>query len=173
MSKIGLFYASSTGNTEQIAHAVKKALHGLDVTLHNIDGCTADAMAEYDYMIIGVSTWGEGDLQDDWDTFFPSLDTVDFSDKTAALFGLGDQEGYEDNFLDAMGTLYRKITERGASVIGTWPTDGYEFDASTAVVNGEFVGLAIDEDNQRDLSASRVTQWAELIRPYFEVCQVA
>ena len=94
-------------------------------------------------------------------------ENVDFSDKTVALFGLGDQEEYCDNFLDGMGTLYDKVVEGGATVVGNWSTDGYDHDESTAIRNDEFVGLALDEDNQDELSNERVEKWVEQISPYF------
>ena len=124
-------------------------------------------MEKYDLIIIGVSTWGEGELQDDWEDYIDNLDDINFAQKTVAMFGLGDQEEYCDNFLDAMGTIYERIIQRGANVVGSWSTDGYDFDESTALNNGEFVGLALDEDNQFDLTNERVDRWIEQIAPYF------
>lgn len=167
MQTVGLFYASSTGNTENVAEQIASKMTTATVELHDIDGCDADTMAAYDYLIMGISTWGEGDLQDNWEAYFENLDAIDFSDKTVALFGLGDQDEYSDYFLNAMGTIYDKITERGANVVGSWATEGYDFDESTAIRNEEFVGLAIDEDNQFELTAERIEQWVELVSPYF------
>lgn len=167
MSKIGLFYASSTGNTEDIAKIIEANMHGFEIKLHNVADCVNDAMEQYDSIIIGASTWGEGELQDDWEDFFPNISTTDFSNKIVALFGLGDQEEYCDNFLDAMGTIYNEVTKKGAIVVGSWSADGYDFDESTAIRDGEFVGLALDEDNQDDLTNERILQWIEQISPYF------
>ncbi|WP_321779566.1 flavodoxin [Sulfurimonas sp.] len=167
MSKIGLFYASSTGNTEDIASLIKNKISATEVELHNVAECTDDAMEQYDFIIIGASTWGEGDLQDDWEDFLPNISKTNFSSKTVALFGLGDQEEYCDNYLDAMGTLYDEVIKQGATVVGSWSTDGYEHDESNAIRDGEFVGLALDEDNQGELSNERVSAWIEQITPYF------
>ena len=167
MSKIGLFYASSTGNTELIAKKIKERMTLFDVELHNVSDCDADSMKEYEFIIMGISTWGEGDLQDDWEDYFSNITKTDFSNKTVAMFGLGDQEEYCDNFLDAMGTIYNEIVQNGATVIGTWSTDGYDFDESTAIRDGEFVGLALDEDNQSELTDERIDSWVEQIAPYF------
>ena len=167
MSKIGLFYATSTGNTEDIAKQIVEKMSGFDVDLANISDCVNDAMKSYDLLIIGVSTWGEGDLQDDWEDYIENLNEENLLNKTVAIFGLGDQEEYCDNFLDAMGTIYDRVTQSGAIVVGSWPTDGYDFDESTAIRDGEFVGLGLDEDNQDDLSGERISQWIELITPYF------
>ncbi|MFT5661832.1 MAG: flavodoxin I [Sulfurimonas sp.] len=167
MSKIGLFYASSTGNTEKIAQLIKEKMSNNEIDLHDVAEAVDNAMEKYDLIIIGVSTWGEGELQDDWEDYIHNLDSMNFSQKTVAMFGLGDQEEYCDNFLDAMGTIYYKILEHGANVIGAWSTDGYDFDESTALNNCEFVGLALDEDNQFDLTNERVDRWIEQITPYF------
>jgi len=166
MDKIGLFYASSTGNTKDAAELISENLGNENVCIHNVDGCDKNEMKDFKKIIMGISTWGEGELQDDWEEYLPHMKAIDFSDKTIAFFGLGDQEEYCDNFLDAMGTLYDVTIERGATVIGSWPTDGFDFDESLAVRNGEFVGLGLDEDNQFDLSKERITQWVEQIKPY-------
>ncbi len=167
MSKIGLFYASSTGNTEDAAKEIVAKMSGFEIDLKNVSDCVDDAMQEYDLLIMGVSTWGEGDLQDDWEDYLDNLNEGNLANKTVAIFGLGDQEEYCDNFLDAMGKIYDKVVESGATVVGAWPTDGYDFEESTAVRNDEFVGLGLDEDNQDDLSDERITKWIELITPYF------
>ncbi len=167
MKKIGLFYASSTGNTENMATEIKESLSGLNITMHDIAQSANDEMTKYDALIIGVSTWGDGDLQDDWEDYIGNLDNAELDGKTIALFGLGDQEEYPDHFLSAMGTIYEKVVSLGANVVGSFPTDGFEFDESTAVVDGKFVGLALDEDNQDDQSQTRIKSWCDSIRPHF------
>lgn len=167
MSKIGLFYASSTGNTEDAAKRIKEKMAAFDIDLKNVSDCVDNAMKEYELLIFGVSTWGDGDLQDDWDDYITNLNEENLMNKTVAIFGLGDQEEYCDNFLDAMGTIYDKVIESGATVVGSWPSDGYDFEESSAIRNGEFVGLALDEDNQDDLSDERIGEWIEIITPYF------
>lgn len=165
MSSIGLFYASSTGNTKDVAEAIQDEMANIE--LINVDRCKPDEMNNFEKIIIGVSTWGEGDLQDDWEEYLPHMQKVDFSGKTVAFFGLGDQEEYCDTFLDGMGTLYQVVTENGGEVVGSCSREGYDFDESTALVNDEFVGLALDEDNQDDLTQSRVQSWVEQIKPYY------
>lgn len=166
MLRIGLFYGSSTGTTRRVAETIVSKLGRERVSLHDIDGCNADTFQHYDFLILGTSTWGEGEMQDDWATFLEEFGETDLSEKHVALFGLGDQEAYGDFFLNAMGTLYDEVTRRGADVVGGWPAEGYTFEASTAVQHGEFVGLALDEENQDDLTAARIDLWLELIRPY-------
>jgi len=164
---IGIFYGSNGGITEGVAEQIKNAL-GLDAELHDIAEVDMEKFADYSKVIIGTSTWGDGDLQDDWDDAFNDFEGVDFSGKTVAFFGLGDQEGYEDNFVDGMGTLHDAAVKNGATVVGNgWSTDGYEYEESTAVQDGAFVGLAIDEDNQDDLTEERIEKWVSIIKPSF------
>ncbi|RXJ67636.1 flavodoxin [Halarcobacter ebronensis] len=156
-----IFYASSTGNTEQVAKKIKKNLEGFELV--DIASNGVSKMNECDSIIIGASTWGEGDLQDDWEDCFDELQEIDFSGKTVALFGLGDQDNYYDEFVNAMGTLYEAVKKNGANVIGFTSTNGYEFEESTAVVDDQFVGLVIDEDNQSELTDQRVKNWCNQI----------
>ena len=140
----------------------------MPIELHNIADSDPQLLLSYDNIILGASTWGFGELQSDWENFLPGFDNLDLSGKTVTLFGLGDQVNYADVFLDAMGTIYEKVRERGASTVGAWPTDGYDFSASTAVMNGNFVGLAIDADNQDDMTPGRVSEWVSGIQGQFQ-----
>ncbi len=163
---IGIFFGSNGGATERVAEIIKDKLE-LETDLIDISQAEIGDFDKYTEIILGTSTWGEGDLQDDWEDIFDEFKAVNFSGKTVALFGNGDQEGYPDNYLDAMGTLYTQAVENGANVIGNgWSQEGYDFDESTAIVDGAFVGLAIDEDNQDDLTEKRITQWVESIKKY-------
>jgi len=119
----------------------------------------------YDKLIFGVPTWGIGELQDDWAVFLPGLEEMDLSGKSVALFGLGDQESYPDTFADALGTLYDALLMTGCEITGSWCTLGYEFIESTAVRNGEFAGLVLDEENQSQLTDLRIKDWLSKIAP--------
>lgn len=168
MSKIAIVYGSSTGNTEKVALQIQNTLIDHEVNLYNVQECGVDFYSEYDNIIFGVSTWGEGDMQDDWDSYENKFSKVDLSGKIVALFGLGDQEEYSDNYLDAMGTVHDIVTKNGATVVGSWENTGYEFDDSTALRDGRFIGLALDEDNQSKLTDARLTQWLGEILPSFK-----
>ncbi|MBU1776889.1 MAG: flavodoxin domain-containing protein, partial [Gammaproteobacteria bacterium] len=92
---------------------------------------------------------------------------LDLGGKTIALFGLGDQSKYPDEFVDAMGIIHEFVVARGAKVVGQWPADEYDFISSKALVNDEFVGLALDQENQKLLTDTRVDAWLKLIAPEF------
>lgn len=168
MAKIGLFYGTQTGNTQTIAELIQKELGGDRVVdLLEISGADTSDFENYDCIIIGCPTWNVGELQADWEGFYEELDKIDFSGKKVAYFGAGDQVGYADNFQDAMGILEEKIAFLGGKTVGYWSTDGYDFNESKAVRSGQFVGLAIDEDNQSELTDSRVKSWVAQIKLEF------
>ena len=165
MAEIGLFFGSDEGNTENVAYRLQSRLGPENVDVSDIADVSSDEILAYDFIIFGIPTWDFGQIQSDWEAFWDDVSAMDFSGKTVALFGLGDQFGYGDYFLDAMGMLHELIIEKGAKVVGYWPTDGYEFDASKALIEDQqlFMGLAIDEDQQEDLTAERLNRWSEQI----------
>jgi flavodoxin I len=168
MSKIGLFFGTQTGNTEAAAEMIQSALGGDSVvTLHDVAEADLDELGEYDCLIIGCPTWNIGELQSDWEGLYDELDALDFSGKKVAYFGVGDQIGYADNFQDAMGMLEEKISQLGGTTVGYWPTDGYEFEESKALRDGKFVGLALDEDNQSEMTEERVQAWTSQLKSAF------
>ncbi|ABL64386.1 flavodoxin [Chlorobium phaeobacteroides] len=165
MKRIGLFWGSQTGNTELAATLIVEAIGSDIVQSYDIRGVDSGTFGSYDSLILGTSTWGAGELQDDWDSFLPQFDAIDFIGKKVALFGLGDQLGYGDYFLDGMGILYENLIGRGAKVTGSWSVDGYEHSYSRAIQYGAFVGLALDADNQNHLTPVRIKQWVDQILP--------
>lgn len=178
MARIGLFFGTNTGKTRKVAKMIKKRFD--DDTMAdalNVNRASAEELAQYQYLIIGTPTLGDGELpglsadceNESWEEFLPKLEGVDLSGKTVAIFGLGDQVGYPAEFLNGMGILYDFIVERGAKVVGTWPTEGYEFEASEAVRDGKFVGLALDLDNQSGLTEERLNTWLKLIAADFDL----
>ncbi|MEX2963404.1 flavodoxin [Microbulbifer sp. TYP-18] len=169
MSNIGLFFGSDDGNTEGVALRICARLGVERVDLYDIADVTQLEIAGYQQLIFGIPTWDFGQLQSDWEDFWQDLQEIDFSGKTVALFGLGDQFGYGDYFLDAMGMLHDVVTANGAAVVGHWCTEGYEYEASKAEIPGEgkFVGLGIDEDQQEELTGERMNRWCRQIAEEF------
>lgn len=167
-NKIGIFYGTTTGVTESIAETIKEILGEDVVDLYDISETQTEDFSEYEYIIIGCSTWNLGDLQSDWDYFFENLDEIDFNGKTVAYYGPGDQIGYSGSFQDAMGMLEEKISSLGGKTVGYTSTEGYDFNESKAVRGeNQFCGLAIDEDNQSDLTEERVIAWVEQLKKEF------
>lgn len=166
MAKIGIFYGSSTGHTEKVAELIKKEFgdHAISIS---VDDATIKDIEKFPYLIFGTPTWEIGAMQEDWEDFMDELDDIDLKTKKVALFGLGDQEVYEDSFVDGLGKLYHHIKDK-AKVVGFWPTEGYLFSNSEAVVDGRFAGLVIDEDNQPKLTSERVQKWVEMLKKEFK-----
>lgn len=169
MNKIGLFYGSTIGNTEGVAETITEKIGKNNIDIFDIGGTSKEDLEKYNLLILGTSTWNDGDIQDDWEDFLPSLAEIDFSDKTVALFGLGDQFGYADNFIDGVGILYDSVIAKGAKVVGNWPTEGYDYEESKAERDGMFVGLPLDEDNESELTEERIEKWVELIKGNFDL----
>jgi flavodoxin II len=159
--KIGLFYGSSTCYTEIAAEKIQAELGESLVDLFNIKDDGLSKINDYDIIILGISTWDFGELQEDWGKLWDQIDGLSVSGKIVAIFGLGDQDGYSEWFVDAVGMLHEKLLPQQPNFIGYWPTEGYSFDASKALSeDGEFfVGLALDEDTQYELSDQRISDW--------------
>ena len=152
------------GNTEEAASFLAENL-GLENELLNVANCDSAKLNGFDKLILGVSTWGTGDLQDDWDAF--DFGGLKLGGKTVAIFGTGDAEGYADSFCGAMGKLYDEVVKAGANVVGAVSTDGYSFEESEAVRDGKFIGLPLDADNESDKTETRILAWIEQIKPHF------
>ena len=165
MKRIGIFFASTSGNTEKAAWKVRDALGLSKEDQHNVMHANAATLEKYDVLIFGIPTWGVGELHEDWEGFLPELKKVDFTNRMVALFGLGDQEGNPDSFCDAMGLIGKRLKEMNATLIGYWPTEDYEFDQSEAREDGHFIGLALDEDNEPEKTDQRIQERAKSIWP--------
>jgi flavodoxin I len=157
-----IFFASSTGNSQEIADKISQELG--DIEVFDLAGTSIDKIKEYDKLILGGSTWGDGELNDDWEDVWDIFSEIDLTGKTVALFGLGDQESYDDEFCSAMGIIYEQVKNSGAKVIGFTSVEGYTHTSSKAQIGDEFVGLVIDEDNQDDLTEGRISNWTENIK---------
>ncbi|MHA2232127.1 MAG: flavodoxin [Candidatus Hodarchaeales archaeon] len=168
MSSIGLFYGTEIGATEDVARLIGEELGkevNSEIAIEDIGQTTSTQMQKYDFLIFGLPTWDDGKMDWDWEWFLGNgLDNVNFNGKKVALFGLGDQEKYGETFLGALTIIYKKLAEKGVEIIGQWSTDGYNNTQSTAIINEQFVGLAIDEDTQPDLTEDRVKMWVEQLK---------
>lgn len=157
--KTGIFYGSTTGVTEDIANRVGKLLEA-DV----LDASEIEKVENYDFVIFASSTWGMGDLQDTWMDSLDILKTKNLAGKKVGLIGVGDQGGFGDSFVDAIGIIYEEIQGKGITLVGKTSTEGYEFSNSRAVVDDEFIGLVIDENNQSELTDERISKWVESVK---------
>lgn len=156
MAKTLVVYGSSTGTCESIAKTIGEKIGAEVVDVANL---SADQLEAADNLLLGTSTWGAGELQDDWYDGVNVVKGAQLSGKKVALFGCGDSASYSDTFCGGMKEIYDAALEAGATVVGQVATDGYEFDDSEAVVDGQFVGLALDDVNEDDKTAERIDAW--------------
>ncbi|MAQ43945.1 MAG: flavodoxin [Candidatus Marinimicrobia bacterium] len=169
MKKIGLFWGSTSGNTEIAVEFMEEYLQdeGFEVESFNIADIDVDKMIEFDNIIISCPTWNIGELQDDWDSIFLDYEKLDFSGKIGAFFGCGDQVGYPDNFIDAVGMLAKPFMKNGGKLIGRCSTDDYDFRDSVALDDDKLLGLGLDYDNEEDECEGQMIMWLEDIMEDF------
>jgi flavodoxin I len=172
MTTVGIFFGTDTGNTRRIAKDVATALgSAIAAKPVNIRNASVDDLLAYDLLILGTPTYGEGALPglstgnatESWEEFLPKLVGHDFTGKKVAIYGLGNQKSYPNKFADAMFYLYEQFKQCNATLIGEWATDGYNFKNSKAVIDGRFVGLVLDQENQKDCSADRLASWLKML----------
>ena len=140
--KIGIFYGSTTGVTEAVAERIAKKLGVASADVHNVGSATAADAVGYDALLLGSSTWGAGELQDDWYDFLDQLKCQDLTGKKVALFGCGDSSSFSDTFCSAMGEIHDGLAATGCT----------------------FVGLALDEVNEDDKTDGRIDAWAAQLK---------
>lgn len=174
MARIGIFFGTDTGRTRLVAKQIARKLGDTAAAPVNIGRTSLVDFLAYDALILGTPTLGQGALPSadnttlsapSWEEFLPQLEGADMSGKVVALYGLGDQQKYPDEFVDALALLYDRVAACGARIVGEWPIAGYEFKASQAVIDDCFVGLALDQDNQAALTEGRLDTWLAQIRP--------
>jgi len=174
MSKIGIFFGTDTGSTRLVAKRIYSRLgESLADKPKNINRTRPDELLQYDALILGTPSYGLGELpglstgcqESNWQEFAPYLDGADLSGKRVALFGLGHQERYADRFASSLIHLYRLFYGQGADIVGSWSTEGYQFQHSHAIIDNRFVGLVLDQRGQPGLADSRIDLWLTQVIP--------
>jgi flavodoxin I len=162
MTKTGIFYGTSSGNTLIIAKLIANEFAPY-AHVHNVEHSKPKDLEPYELLIFGIPTWGFGNMQYDWEKFISNIKQLDLTNKKTALFGLGDQVNYPNTFLDGLGLLYEALKDR-TNIIGFWPPEHYSFVRSRAMVNGLLAGLAIDQDNEESMSVMRISRWCAQLK---------
>lgn len=163
MKKIGIFYGSSTGTTEDVARRIAKAMDVADADIYDVVSTAPSKLGDYDVLLLGTSTWGDGEMQDSWYDFTDGAQVLDLKGKQFAVFGCGD-ESMSDTFCSGMGELYERFVKTGATPIGAFNETGYTFNHSGADIDGTVVGLVLDEVNHPEMSDARISQWTDEIK---------
>lgn len=161
---IAIIYGSDTGATENVAKSIHQKIGEDKADLLEVNKVSPDDFKKYSTILMGVPTWYIGELQSDWDYFFSDFEKIDFTGIKTSYFGLGDQLGYPDSFVDGIGILAKVVLKNGGEVFGSWSTEGYDFDESLGVnPDGDFYGLVIDDDNQHEMTEERIDKWLSQI----------
>tara|TARA_B100000925_G_scaffold59434_1_gene39650 strand:- start:4449 stop:4949 length:501 start_codon:yes stop_codon:yes gene_type:complete len=158
---IGIIYGSNQGNTHAVSEKVSEKL---GASLFNISDLEPEQVENLDFLIFASSTWGVGDLCDDWEMGLDKLDAINLEKKVISFIGLGDQMVYGSTFCDALRLIYDKIQARKLNHVGLWETESYEYDESQSIVDGKFMGLIIDEDNEPELTDERIDKWVKQVQ---------
>ena len=172
MKRTAVFYGPVGGSTENVARRIVELI-GQDLCdLHPVRDKNYKELEKYDNLIFGIATigtetWHAKPAESGWFKFINELGKADLKGKVIALFGLGDHIRYPDHFVDAMGEIYNTLSDKGFDTIGKVKADKYEFNDSVAVLEGNFVGLPIDEVFQPDLTDARIMEWVEEIKKNF------
>jgi flavodoxin I len=168
MANMGIFCGTAGGTSLIVAQALANAfsIEEDDVINMEEDFDDIDQMLEYDILFIGSSTWGQGDVHHEWvdPQFEIESENIDFSGKTVALFGAGDCKKHGEHFCSALGKLYNTFNNAGAKVIGLVDKQNYSYEFSLAEQGEKFVGLAIDEHNEKDKTQQRIENWMTLLK---------
>ena len=167
MEKTAIIYSFNTKKTGKVAERIREAFSDEQVEMVNAEEVTEELFMSFDQIVLGVATWFDGELPNYWDEFVPALEDLDLKGKKIALFGLGDQKGYPENFLDGVGIMAEILEDRGASLVGFTSVEGYEFESSRARRGDQFSGLAIDYENQGSMNKERVSAWVEQLKKEF------
>lgn len=162
MKRIGIFYGSLTGTTEAVARRIGQLMGIADADIHNVADTAPDVLGNYDLILAGSSTWGSGELEDSWYSFFDGAMALSMAGKEVAVFGCGD-ETMADTFCNAVGELAARFAGMGASIVGKFNADGYHYAHSAAQDGDVMVGLVIDDVNHPDLTPPRIRSWVELL----------
>lgn len=169
--KIRIIYGSDTGMTEDVTQFLEESLSwATEISVKEVHNISPEDFEGVDLLIFGLSTWYDGDLQSDWEDYYDEFKTIDFSDKVVAIYGLGDQNGYPDYFIDGVGMLAEVVIDNGGRIIGHWPSTEYDYMESKAKMPEKdyFYGLAIDEDNQPELTNARVLKWIDQLQQEYQ-----
>jgi len=165
MNKIGLFYGTTGGRTTGIVDEFDFNLRD-DVEIFDVAN-GIEKIKEFENLILVTPSYGFGELEAHWEAVIEDFKKIDLNGKTLALVGLGSQTTFGESFVGALEILYKIIIKNGGKIIGLTSIDGYHFEECDAIVEGKFMGLVLDEENQDDMTPDRIYDWLEVIKKEF------
>ncbi|MFA5418450.1 MAG: flavodoxin domain-containing protein [Bacteroidales bacterium] len=171
MKKIALLYWGIGGNVEKASRKVYSMFDPEIIDMFDVVNFDMSTLNNYKLLILGGSTigaenWIDAKADNEWNRFFRKLEKQGPLNFTVAFFGLGDQILYPDHFVDGLGVFQEEMDGLNVKVIGQWPVDGYKFTDSDGYKDNHFYGLALDIDNEPELTNQRIKAWTDLIKQY-------
>lgn len=167
MIKIAVMYSFNSTKSAKIASKIADCMQQFSIEKLNVESCSGKEFLQFENFILSVPTWFDGELPNYWDEILPALENLEYNGKKIALFGLGDQKNYPENFCDAVGILGNFFEERGAKIIGYTSADGYAFESSKALKGNILTGLLLDQENQSKLTDERILNWTNQLKIEF------
>lgn len=170
MSNTAIIYSFNTRKSKHVAEKIIELIGSDKITAVNAEEISKADFEKFDNFIISAPTWFDGELPNYWDEFLPDLEELDLKGKKIAIFGLGDQKNYPENFCDAIGLMAELFENQGATIVANQvPVKGYTFESSKALRGEYFVGLPLDQDNQPRLTNERLKNWIEEVKTAFNL----
>ncbi|QZT37718.1 flavodoxin domain-containing protein [Halosquirtibacter xylanolyticus] len=167
-AKIAILTSSQGKNTQKVAEILQEMMpDGISLESIDIDKSDGSELKDYKHLIMGLSTWFDGEIPFYWDEFLPSIEDQSFKGKKVAIYSLGDAKNYPDNFCDAIGVLSEWLEKRDAKIIGCVSTKGYHFDTSYYIDNDEFKGLPVEFNVEDSDWERKLSDWSKQILKEF------
>ncbi len=174
MSKTALFFSPEGGNVNRVTNKLGELIGNDKVDIIPVKEVEKGDLYKYDQIIlvgstVGADHWNNETIVDEWPAFFTKIKDLSFEKKKLAIVGLGNSVLYPEHFADGMAVLYERIIKQNAKIFGFVDAKDYDFTDSEAVNDdGFFCGLAIDEDNESELTTERLEKWISILKSDFE-----
>jgi flavodoxin I len=173
MSKTAVFYSPVGGNVNNVANKLGEMIGNDKVDIIPVKEVESEDLDKYQQIIlvgstVGTDHWKNEIIVDEWPEFFRKSKETGYENKKVAIVGLGNCVLYPEHFADGMAVLYEEIKKQNGEVLGKVNTEGYDFtDSESLDEDGYFCGLALDEDNEAELTEERLEKWISLLKPDF------
>ena len=174
MSKTALFYSPEGGNVNRVTNKLGELIGNDRVDIIPVKEVEKGDVDKFDQVIllgstVGADHWDNEIVVDEWIEFFMKIKEISFEKKKVAIIGLGNSVLYPEHFADGMAVLYERIIKQNAEILGFVDAKDYDFTDSEAVNDDSFFcGLAIDEDNEAELTTERLEKWISSLKSDFE-----
>ena len=174
MSKTAIFFSPKGGNVDSVANKLGELIGNDKVDIIPVKEVEKGDLYKYNKIIlvgstVGTDHWNNEIVVDEWPEFFTKTEEISFENKKLALVGLGNSVLYPEHFADGMAVLYERIKEQNGEILGFFDAKVYDYTDSESVNDeGLFCGLAIDEDNEPELTTERLEKWISILKPDFE-----